>query len=149
MPHRVVDVDELDRRIIEFLEADGRTPYTAIAAELNVAESTVRKRINRLIESKVIRIVGVADPVKIGLGTLATIGVRVEGDNLGSVVKCLEKMDEVRYIAATTGNYDLIIEVTLDSNERLFHFVTHTLREIPGVVDSHTSLIMKVFKQRS
>ncbi len=149
MQQNLPELDDLDRKIIDFLETDGRTPYTTIAAELNVAESTVRKRINRLVDSKVIRIVGIADPVKIGLGTVAYIGVKIEGDDLDTVVKRLENNEAVRYIGVTTGTYDLIIEVAMDSNERLFHFVTHTLREIPGVVDSHTSLIMKVFKQRS
>ncbi len=142
-------LDDLDRKIIEFLQADGRTPYTTIATELNVAESTVRKRITRLIDLEVIKIVGIVDPVKVGLGTVAIVGVKVEGADLEIVVDRLSALPATRYIGVTTGNYDLTVEVAFESSEQLFNFVTHTLREIPGVVDSHTSLLMKVFKQRA
>ncbi|NLV91132.1 MAG: Lrp/AsnC family transcriptional regulator [Firmicutes bacterium] len=142
------ELDELDFAIIRFLETDGRMPYTTIASELNVAESTVRKRITRLIDSKVLEIVAIPDPVKVGLGTVALIGVKIEGDDLQTAVEILQEKEMVRFIGVTTGTFDLMIGVTMDSNERLFDFVTHTLRKIPGVVGSQTSLILKVFKQR-
>lgn len=143
-----IELDELDRKIIDFLRVDGRIPYTTIATELSVAESTVRKRISRLIESGVVKIVGIVDPAKIGYGTVAIVGVKVEGAALESVVNRLMELPETRYIGVITGEYDLTVEVAFRSSEELYNFVTHTLRNIPGVVDSRTSLLLKVFKHR-
>lgn len=143
-----IALDELDYKIIEFLRVDGRTPYTTIATELAVAESTVRKRIARLIDLGVVKIVGIVDPVKIGYGTVAIVGVKVEGAALEMVVERLMALPETRYVGVITGNYDLTVEVAFRSSEELYNFVTHTLRDIPGVVDSHTSLLLKVFKPR-
>lgn len=143
-----VELDELDRKIIDFLRVDGRIPYTTIATELQVAESTVRKRIARLIELGVIKIVGVVDPAKMGYGIVAIVGVKVEGAALETVVEKLMNLPETRYIGVITGNYDLTVEVAFRTSEELYNFVTHTLRDIPGVVDSHTSLLLKVFKPR-
>ena len=70
------DVSELDRAIIERLQADGRRPFTQIAAELGVSEAAVRARTNRLTERGVLQIVGVADPMKLGYDQVALIGVR-------------------------------------------------------------------------
>ena len=59
---RADDVSELDKRIIEHLQADGRRPFTQIAHELGVSEAAVRARTNRLVDRGIIQIVGVTDP---------------------------------------------------------------------------------------
>ncbi|NLY29578.1 MAG: Lrp/AsnC family transcriptional regulator, partial [Firmicutes bacterium] len=59
----------------------------------------------------------------------------------------LEALDNVRYIGVAAGEFDLILELVAESNEELFKFLTKTLRDIPGVVASQTSLIMKVYKR--
>ena len=56
------DVSPLDKRIIEHLQADGRRPFTQIAADLGVSEAAVRARTNRLIERGYLQVVGVTDP---------------------------------------------------------------------------------------
>ena len=72
------DVSDLDKRVIEHLQADGRRPFTQIAAELGVSEAAVRARTNRLIERGILQIVGVTDPLKLGFHQMAMIGVRCE-----------------------------------------------------------------------
>ena len=44
------EVSELDKRIIEHLQQDGRRPFTQIAADLGVSEAAVRARTNRLVD---------------------------------------------------------------------------------------------------
>jgi len=57
-----IEISELDKRIIEHLERDGRRPFTQIAADLEVSEATVRSRTDRLVENGILQIVGVTDP---------------------------------------------------------------------------------------
>ena len=140
-------LDSLDQQLISYLQADGRTPYTTLAAELGVAEATVRKRVNRLIDSGVLRIVGVTSRERLGLQTQAIVGVKVDGDSVERVITQLQPLDMVRYIGVAAGEFDLILELVAASNEELFTFLTRTLRDIPGVVASQTSLIMKVCKK--
>jgi Lrp/AsnC family transcriptional regulator for asnA, asnC and gidA len=140
-------LDSLDQQLISYLQADGRTPYTTLAAELGVAEATVRKRVNRLIDSGVLRIVGVTSRERLGLRTQAIVGVKVDGDSVERVITQLQPLDMVRYIGVAAGEFDLILELVAASNEELFTFLTRTLRDIPGVVASQTSLIMKVCKK--
>ena len=78
--------------------------------------------------------------------TQAIVGVKVEGEDVESIIERLDAMDNVRYIGVCTGDYDLMLHVAMPSSEELFHFLTRTLRN-PGVGQSHTSLIMKVFKE--
>jgi len=56
-----IEISELDKRVIEHLQRDGRRPFTQIAADLNVSEATVRARTNRLIEHGILQVVGVTD----------------------------------------------------------------------------------------
>lgn len=140
-------LDRLDQELIARLREDGRMPYTALAAELGVAEATVRKRVNRLIEKGILRIVGVTSNEKLGLHTQAIVGVKVDGDKVDEVIARLQPLDNVRYIGVSAGEFDLILELVAESNEDLFRFLTKTLRDIPGVVASQTSLIMKVCKR--
>ena len=72
------EVSELDKRIIEHLQQDGRRPFTQIAAELGVSEAAVRARTNRLVERGILQVVGVTDPLKLGFQQMAMIGIRCE-----------------------------------------------------------------------
>jgi len=141
-------LDQIDRQILQFLRQDGRMPYTNIAEALNLAESTVRKRVNRLLEEGILKIVGVINPLRVGRFALAIVGINITGANLSQVLAELNKLPEVRYIAVCAGTYDLILEVAVPDTESLFVFLTETLRSIPGVTGSDTSLVMKVCKER-
>jgi Lrp/AsnC family transcriptional regulator for asnA, asnC and gidA len=141
-------LDHIDRQILHFLRQDGRMPYTSIAEALNLAESTVRKRVNRLLDEGILKIVGVINPLRVGRFALAIVGVNITGANLNQVLIELGKLPEVRYVAVCTGTYDLVLEVAVPDTESLFVFLTETLRSIPGVTGSDTSLVMKVCKER-
>ena len=143
----IVELDDLDRKIIACLREDGKTPYTTVAANLGVAEATVRKRVSRLLQTEVLRITAAVRPEKMGLKTQAIVGVKVEGKDLRTIVESLSDMDNIRYIGVCTGDYDLMLHIAMPSSEELFEFLTQTLRDIPGVVQSQTSLIMKVCKE--
>ena len=113
------EVSPLDKRIIEHLQADGRRPFTQIAADLGVSEAAVRARTNRLIERGILQVVGVTDPLKLGFHQMAMIGIRCESDKLIEVAEQLAEMPEVDYVVITAGTYDLLIETVCEDNEAL------------------------------
>lgn len=139
-------LDALDYRILSLLQEDGRASYTALAEELGVTESTVRKRLGRLLEEGVVRVVGVLNPSRLGRETAAMVGIRVDGDRGEEVAQFLATLPQVRSLVMCAGLYDLIAQVVVTSQEELFHFLTRTLREVPGVRGSDTSLILRVYK---
>src|SRR6266540_6025227 len=89
------EVSALDKRIIEHLQADGRRPFTQIAADLGVSEAAVRARTNRLIERGILQVVGVTDPLKLGFQQQAMIGVRCERNRLLAVAEAVSAFPEV------------------------------------------------------
>jgi Lrp/AsnC family transcriptional regulator for asnA, asnC and gidA len=141
------EVSELDKRIIEHLQTDGRRPYTQIASDLGVSEAAVRARTNRLIERGILQVVGVTDPLKLGFQQMAMIGIRCESDRLVAVAEQVAEMPEVDYVVITAGTYDLLIETVCEDNEALLRFLTERLRSIDGVRDTETFVYLRMVKQ--
>jgi len=141
------EVSELDKRIIEHLQQDGRRPFTQIAAELGVSEAAVRARTNRLVDRGILQVVGVTDPLKLGFQQMAMIGIRCEADRLMDVAARCAEMPEVDYVVITAGTYDLLIETVCEDNDALLRFLTERLRSIDGVRETETFVYLRMVKQ--
>jgi Lrp/AsnC family transcriptional regulator for asnA, asnC and gidA len=147
VPRSSDEVSDLDKRIIEHLQADGRRPFTQIAAELGVSEAAVRARTNRLIERGIMQVVGVTDPLKLGFHQMAMIGVRCESAELVTVADQIAAMPEVDYVVITAGTYDLLVETVCEDNEALLRFLTDKLRALDGVRETETFVYLRMVKQ--
>jgi Lrp/AsnC family transcriptional regulator, regulator for asnA, asnC and gidA len=140
-------VSELDKRIIEHLQQDGRRPFTQIATDLGVSEAAVRARTNRMIEKGVIQIVGVTDPLKLGFQQWAMIGVKCEAALLIEVAEEIAAFPEVDYVVVTAGSYDILVECVAEDNEALLQFLSERLRKIKGVRETETFVYLRLMKQ--
>jgi Lrp/AsnC family transcriptional regulator for asnA, asnC and gidA len=141
------EVSELDKKIIVHLQEDGRRPFTRIAADLGVSEAAVRARTNRLVDSGIVQIVGVTDPLRLGFGQMAMIGVRCESDRLLEVARKVATFPEVDYVVLTAGTYDLLVETVCEDNEALLAFLAERLRAVDGVRDTETFVYLRMVKQ--
>ncbi|ABY23534.1 transcriptional regulator, AsnC family [Renibacterium salmoninarum ATCC 33209] len=144
-PEPALILDNVSKRIIEELQTDGRKPYAAIADSVGLSEAAVRQRVKRLIDSKLLQIVAVTDPVKVGFARQAMIGVRVSGD-LQTVAERFEEFPEVDYIVITAGNFDLLVEVVCEDDDHLLDVLTR-FRSAPQVVSTETFMYLKLHKQ--
>lgn len=140
-------LDDLDRGIVRLLQEDGRMPYRTMAGRLGVSEGTIRYRLVRLLDEAVVRVVGVADPFKTGMETVAITGLHVRRSKIRDAVDRLMAMDEVRYVATTTGTFDLIVEIVLPNNDDLHQFLVERLAGVPGVGASDTWMVLRIHKQ--
>ena len=140
------ELSDLDKRIIEHLQEDGRRAFTQIAAALGVSEAAVRARTNRLVERGILQVVGVADPGKLGFQQ-ALIGVRCEPGRLLEVADALAALPEVDYVVVTAGRFDVLIETVAEDNEDLLRFLNERLQRIGGVRDTETFTYLRLVKQ--
>jgi Lrp/AsnC family transcriptional regulator, regulator for asnA, asnC and gidA len=145
--NRSESVSELDKRIIEHLQQDGRRPFTQIATDLGVSEAAVRARTNRLIEKGILQIVGVTDPLKVGFQQWAMIGVKCEADRLIEVAEEIAAFPETDYVVVTAGTYDILVECVAEDNEALLLFLAERLRKIRGVRETETFVYLRLMKQ--
>lgn len=140
------ELTELDKRIIEHLQEDGRRAFTQIAAALGVSEAAVRARTNRMVERGILQVVGVADPGKLGFQQ-ALIGIRCEPGRLVEVAEALAELPEVDYVVVTAGRFDILIEAVAPDNEGLLLFLNDRLQRVPGVRETETFTYLRLVKQ--
>ncbi len=139
-------LDALDRKIINRLQQDGRRAYGAIAEEIGLSEAAVRRRVQRLKDSGVMQIVAITDPLQLGYGREALIGIRVQGD-VRLVADKVAAIDEANYVVMTAGSFDIIAEVIAEDDNDLVHLLNDAIRSIPGVTEVETFLYLKLAKQ--
>jgi Lrp/AsnC family transcriptional regulator for asnA, asnC and gidA len=144
---RGLEVSDLDKRIIEHLQEDGRRPYTQIAADLGVSEAAIRARTSRLIEKGILQVVGVTDPLKLGFQQMAMIGIKVEAARLIEVAEEIAAFPETDYVVVTAGTYDILVECVAEDNEALLQFLSERLRKIKGVRETETFVYLRLMKQ--
>jgi Lrp/AsnC family transcriptional regulator for asnA, asnC and gidA len=140
-------IDEIDQRIIEALQQDGRRPFTKIAADLGISEASVRQRVAHLINTHVMQIVAITNPIKLGFSLAGMIGIRVEGERLLEVAQEIAAFDEVIYLIICTGRFDLLAEVVCRDNDHFLSFLTDKLYKVQGVLQAETSMYLRVCKQ--
>lgn len=140
------NIDSIDEEIIRQLQTDGRRPYTYLAKAVGLSEAAVRQRVQRLLEAGVMQVVAVTDPLSLGLRRQAMVGIKVQGD-VRHVADVLAKLDEVVYVVLTAGSVDLLAEVVVASDEDLLLLLNDSIRSIPGVVATDTSIYLSLRKQ--
>ena len=138
-------LDEISKRIIEQLQADGRQSYAAIGKAVGLSEAAVRQRVQRLQETGVMQIVAVTDPLMLGFRRQAMIGIRCEGD-LQRVADQLSGMEEIDYVVLTAGSFDLLLEVVCEDDDHLLEILGR-VRGVPSVTSTETFVYLKLCKQ--
>ncbi|MDR9390462.1 MAG: Lrp/AsnC family transcriptional regulator [Trueperaceae bacterium] len=140
-------LDPLDQRIIMALEDDGRRPYREIARDLDVAEATVRSRVQRMTQAGWIRISAVGDPVALGVPVNAITLVRTRVGRSNAVAEALTELPNVRFVGSSFGSADLIIQTLHPSVAALHEFVAERLpTEVEGIESTETFQLARVHK---
>ncbi len=136
-------LDDLDRRLIAALRADGREPVSSLARRLGVSRATVNSRIERLLDSGTIlgfsvRVQDDRDPDTIRAVAL----IEVEGRSTTTAINQLRGLPEVHALHTTNGGWDLVAELRMNTLGD-FDRVMGQIRSVEGVVNSETSLLLR------
>ena len=134
--------DDLDRRIISHLRADGRASLAKLSEALGVARGTVQNRLDRLMETGTLLgfTVRVRDDYE-GTAIRAVMMIEVTGKSTTQVIRRLRGMPEIHSLHTTNGNWDLIADIRAASLSD-FDRVLREVRMIDGVANSETSLML-------
>ncbi len=143
-----MQIDKLDSEIIKLLQKDGRMQSKAMSQVVGVTESTVRKRLARLIDNKVIQIVAVADPQKIGFQIVGSFKIHVDLKKMDNVIKEINDIDEIWYVAKATGSADIDTEFNVCSMKELNDLLYNRLAQIDGIIRTETSIIVGYEKRK-
>jgi Lrp/AsnC family transcriptional regulator for asnA, asnC and gidA len=139
-------LDDINKRLIEHLQRDGRMSYAGLAKVVGLSEAAVRQRVQRLLDNGVMQIVAVTDPLSLGFARQVMVGLKVEGD-MRSVAGALASIAEVDYVVICAGAYDLLAELVCTDDDHLLDLLNDQIRAIPGVTGTETFVYLKLAKQ--
>ncbi|MGA2676625.1 MAG: Lrp/AsnC family transcriptional regulator [Methanobacterium sp.] len=140
-------VDEIDRKIINLFQYDGRMSYRKIAKELDISIGTVHNRIDKLTKNGVIKkFTPVIDHKKLGYALTTVIGVRVKGGVLKNWEDRTAYHKNVLCVYDVTGEFDAILIARFKDTQELDQFVKGLLKE-PDVQRTYTQTVLNIVKE--
>lgn len=137
---------DLDRRIVAALQINGRAPWRLVAAAAGSTESTVARRALRLIDNGELRIAGLADPVRCGLGRTVLCRITCDPGSAQAVASGLALLPQARFAVTLAGGCDVVAELVVTSRADLARLLTDDLEPVPGVRGVETALVTRKFK---
>jgi Lrp/AsnC family transcriptional regulator for asnA, asnC and gidA len=142
-------IDEKDLKIIKILMKNARTPYSAISKELGISDVAVIKRIKKLERMGVIKKYTLeVDATKIGYNAKSITGINVKPERLFDVLDALKDMDEVKYLAITSGDHHIIAVIWASDQDELKE-VHNKINKIEGVESVRPAVVIKIIKDEA
>jgi Lrp/AsnC family transcriptional regulator, regulator for asnA, asnC and gidA len=139
------EIDQLDLKIIELLQKNGRIPYRDISRSIDAPEATVRYRMKRLMDEGIITVSAFINTGKVKHENVAYIELKVTSDFFDGFLDKLIAMNEISYISSATGQFDIMLEYIYRDNEHLLAFIS-SLKQRPDIKDLSSRTILKIYK---
>ena len=139
-------LDDFDRQLIEVLGRDARVSNRKIAADLGVTEGTVRGRIRRLQQDKLIAFTALTSLGTQGATKLAFIAIQTEVDRVRAIADEIAKIPKVTGVLVTMGRSNIIAICLFEQLEELVAVASDQILAMPGVHHVETSIAVKTFK---
>ncbi len=138
-------MDEKDLKIVEMLIENARIPKTHIAKALNVTETAIRKRIQKLERMGVIIGYRAVVNYKAINMTCSLTGIDIEPERMWMVVRKLKEIKEIKSMWLTTGDHTLILEIVTKGVEELSK-IHEEIEKLEGVKRVCPSIVLDVLK---
>lgn len=127
-----LELDDIDKAIIRELQVDGRMPYAQLGPIVGLSQAATRQRVNRLIDKGAMQVVAVTDPVRLGFGHQAWLGIKVATDAT-VISKALADIASVDYVLLIGGRFDILAEITCSDVDHLLALVNEQIRSVSGI----------------
>ena len=145
------DLDKIDRRILETLQADGRVANVELAERIGLSPTSVGQRIKRLQRDGFIEGYGARlDPQRLGLGLLVFVEVLLDKttpDVFDRFATAVRRAPEVLECHMVAGGFDYLIKTRLPDMAAYRRFLGETLLGLPGVRETRTYAVMEEVKR--
>jgi Lrp/AsnC family transcriptional regulator, regulator for asnA, asnC and gidA len=133
-------LDEFDKKILQELEKDGRKPFSEIAKKINISNTMVHQRVNRLKENGVLKKMALElDERKMGYEWSAFTGLVLKEDSDSkAIIEELKNIPEVTECYYITGKYALYIRIVAKNSDHMRQVLYEKIDLIPGVLKTES-----------
>jgi len=141
--------DELNLKIIKYLQKNGRDSYSNIAKQLGVSESTVRKRINKLVKNGIIeRFTIVLNPEFTEKSVIAflTIVPLQSNTKIKELTEKIVSFPEVAEAFYMSGKCGILAKVMVKNLKKLDELITK-IRNLSGINEIESCIVLRELKK--
>ncbi|MEW2355513.1 AsnC family transcriptional regulator [Spirillospora sp. NPDC029432] len=142
-----IALNDLDRRLIPSLAADGRAPYPDLARRTGWSESAVRRRVEELRRSGTLRFDVEVEPVALGYAAQCLLWLTVPPSRLAGTVRDLAGDAETAFIGAVTGTHNLLAIAVCRNDDALYAYMSQRLAALDGIERVETALVTSYSKR--
>jgi Lrp/AsnC family transcriptional regulator for asnA, asnC and gidA len=146
VPTSDFSVDELDLRILNELEADGRQPVSDLAKKLGTSRAYMSSRLQRILDQRIARIVAHTSPLALGYHVFAMIGIKVLPSDTNAIADKLRYLPSVNGVVIVAGRHDIIIWTMFPTPIDLSGFLEKELGGIPGIISAECTILLELRK---
>ena len=139
-------MDILDVKILELLKENSRRSFNDIAQTIEKTEATVRRRVKKLIDERIIKKFTVEYDIDSKRKIYATIKIEPDFKEIKRIVKELSTIDEISNIWRLSGDCGLLLKVDIDSIDRFNPLIEEKISQIRGIKIIETCFITDIIK---
>ncbi|GGN41397.1 AsnC family transcriptional regulator [Actinoplanes campanulatus] len=129
----MVEIDTLDRRIVHALRIDGRAGWREIGAVLGVSDQTVARRYRRLRENAGVRVVGIANPIRLGY-EMWTLRLHTAPDRAIPLAEALARRGDTGWVSLFSGGTEITCQVRVPAHADRETLLLQRLPRTPGLI---------------
>ncbi|MEM9330691.1 MAG: Lrp/AsnC family transcriptional regulator [Pseudomonadota bacterium] len=138
----MIELSSNDRKLISALKNNSRASVTTLAGLLGLSRATVQARLDRLISNGVIQRFTIEVSPQAEFETIQAITmIEIQGGNSRSIIRSLRTIAEIVELHSTNGAWDFVARIQTSSLPE-FDQVLRQIREVKGVLNSETSLLL-------
>ena len=142
-------LDDIDSRILNHIQQDGRASHRKISRDLGIAQGTVTNRMNKLESQGIITgYAAVLDAEKIGWGMTIMAGLRIVKGRMIDVQQKIASDPRVFAVYDVTGDWDSMVLARVKDRSDLDD-LTKTVFTLEGVARSFTHVVLNTVKEES
>ena len=139
-------LDQVDRQLIDILSRDARVSNRKIATDLGVTEGTVRGRIKRLQQDRLIAFTAITSLEMEDPSKLAFIGIQADIQNIQAIARQIADLTSVNAVIITMGRFSILAVCLFRELDELHDVASNQILAIPGVHHIETSIAVKTLK---
>ena len=140
-----ISLDDVDRQVLAALQVNARASWGQIARTLKMNESTAARRGQRLFSTGYVRVIGVVDVLRLGIGIPVEVLFDCAPGTAEAVAEAVARHDKVRFVAVISGRSGCLAELVLKTPDEAMRVIDHELGSIPGVEGTNTMFVLNTF----
>lgn len=142
-----IELNDLDRRLLDRLSQDARVSNREIAREFGMTEGSIRMRLKRLMDEKAIQVVAVTNVDHMQDPLVAYLWIEADANYpLRKVMDELAAQPEITYVASLVGRADILAITWVKDATHLTDYLHNTLDRVPGIARVHYELAHRLIK---